>query len=595
MQTLKAMAASLPLSFFLLLSLLCTPSASAAPPSNPVTPGGACSLTPNPAFCRSVLPPQGSGNLYFYGRFSLAKSLSRTYFYLDAIDRYLAGSSSALSQPAVRALQDCQLLLGLNVDFLSSACSTLNSTAAVLPDSQADTLQTSLSALITNQQTCLDGLDDVSPGASKALSAALSNGTDLYSVSLGLFTHAWAPKQKFFNRQGFRHARIPRRRRGGGGGGGRGGHKGRSLLFHELLENEGSPGGLPIKVSTSHGGGKLFERASGRRLLQSSSSSDAIMATDIVVVSQDGTGNFTTITDAVNSAPNNTDGSDGYYLIYVTAGVYPEYVSITKKKKYLMMVGDGINQTVVTGDHNNADGWTTFNSATFAVVGQGFVAVNMTFQNTAGAAKHQAVAVRSGADLSTFYRCSFEGYQDTLYTHSMRQFYRECDVYGTVDYIFGNAAVVLQGCNIYSRLPMQGQSNTITAQGRTDPNQNTGTSIQGCTLAAAADLAASTGGSTATYLGRPWKEYSRTVIMSSFVDGLVDPAGWLPWNGDFALSTLYYAEFNNTGPGSDTSQRVAWAGYHVIDSADAVNFTVSSFVLGDNWLPQTGVPYSSGL
>ena len=220
--------------------------------------------------------------------------------------------------------------------------------------------------------------------------------------------------------------------------------------------------------------------------------------------------------------------------------------------------------------------------------------MNMTFQNTAGAAKHQAVAVRSGADLSTFYLCSFEGYQDTLYAHSMRQFYRECDIYGTVDFIFGNAAVVFQNCNIYSRLPMQGQSNTITAQGRMDPNQNTGTSIQNCTLVAAPDLK-SDNGSTQTYLGRPWKLYSRTVIMQSFMDGSINPSGWLPWNGDFALSTLYYAEFNNTGPGSNTSNRVSWPGYHVISNPDALNYTVTSFLLGGIWLPQTGVPYSDGL
>ena len=82
------------------------------------------------------------------------------------------------------------------------------------------------------------------------------------------------------------------------------------------------------------------------------------------------------------------------------------------------------------------------------------------------------MAARNGADLSTFYHCSFEGYQDTLYTHSLRQFYRECDIYGTVDFIFGNAAVVFQDCNIYPRLPLQGQFNaiSITAQGGTDPN-----------------------------------------------------------------------------------------------------------------------------
>ena len=126
-----------------------------------------------------------------------------------------------------------------------------------------------------------------------------------------------------------------------------------------------------------------------------------------------------------------------------------------------------------------------------AVTAPNFVAVNITFQNTAGPEKHQAVALRSGADFSIFYSCSFEAYQDTLYTHSLRQFYRECDVYGTVDFIFGNAAVVFQNCNLYPRKPMPNQFNAITAQGRSDPNQNTCTSIHNCTIKPADDLVSS--------------------------------------------------------------------------------------------------------
>jgi pectinesterase len=83
--------------------------------------------------------------------------------------------------------------------------------------------------------------------------------------------------------------------------------------------------------------------------------------------------------------------------------------------------------------------------------------------------------------------------------------------------------------------------------------------------------------------------------MQSFIDSFIDPAGWLAWNGDFALSTLYYAEYNNRGPGSITSNRVTWPGYHVIGATDAADFTVSNFVMGDSWLPQTGVPYTGGL
>ncbi|XP_042500703.1 probable pectinesterase/pectinesterase inhibitor 20 isoform X2 [Macadamia integrifolia] len=301
-----------------------------------------------------------------------------------------------------------------------------------------------------------------------------------------------------------------------------------------------------------------------------------ITVRDTVVVRQDGKGNFSTINDAVAGAPNKTSINSGYFVIHVAAGVYAEYISIDKNKMNIMMIGDGINKTVITGNRSGNDGWTTFNSATFEAI------------------KGQAVAVRNGADLSAFYNCSFEGYQDTLYAHSLRQFYRECDIYGTVDFIFGNAAAVFQKCNIYVRLPIHGQANTITAQGRSDLNQNTGTSIQECYIKAASDLASSNAG-TKTYLGRPWRHYSRTIFMQSFLDSLINSAGWSGWGDNTTLSTLYYAEFNDTGPGSSTANRVRWPGYHVINATEAANFSVSNFILGDNWLPATGVPNSGGL
>ncbi|KAL6004909.1 hypothetical protein ACLOJK_005467 [Asimina triloba] len=230
-----------------------------------------------------------------------------------------------------------------------------------------------------------------------------------------------------------------------------------------------------------------------------------------------------------------------------------------------------------------------------AVMGDGFMARDMTFQNTAGPQKHQAVALRSGSDLSVFYRCSFEGYQDTLYTHSQRQFYRECDIYGTVDFIFGNSAAVLQNCSMYVRRPMSGQTPTVTAQGRTDPNQNTGISIHDSTVTAASDLKP-VQSSFRSYLGRPWMQYSRTVYLQTFIDGLIAPAGWSEWDGDFALNTLYYGEYMNSGPGSSTANRVTWKGYQVLTTASqASEFTVGSFISGDSWLPATGVPFNSGL
>ncbi|PSR85978.1 Pectinesterase [Actinidia chinensis var. chinensis] len=549
-------------SLFTVSLTLISLSSAAAPPSNPV-----CAYTPYPSFCRSVLPDtNSSANVYDYGRLSVLKSLSSASTFLSLIDNYLRIFPS-LTHTGVAALEDCRFLASLNMDFLLTSFQTVNSSANAMPVFEADDVQTLLSAILTNTQTCLDGLQaTASPWSLKnGIFTPLANNTKLYSVSLALFTKGWVTKKKM---------------RTGTTGTGTG-HK-----FQLNFPN----GKLPFNLSHRHQA--IFNSVGKRKLLQTGDDGQ-VLVSDLVVVSQDGSNNFTTIRDAVAAAPVNSDGSDGYFLIYVTAGVYEEYVAIAKNKKYLLMIGDGINQTIITGNRSFVDGSTTFNSSTFSVVGEGFVAVDITFRNTAGAIKHQAVAVRNGADFSTFYSCSFEAYQDTLYVHSLRQFYRECDIYGTVDFIFGNAAATFQNCNMYLRLPLKGQFIAVTAQGRTDPNQNTGISIHNCTIKAADDLALGNF-AVETYLGRPWKLYSRTIYMQSFMDSLIHPLGWHEWDGDFALNTSYYAEFKNMGPGSDTSGRVNWSGYHIINATDAANFTVTNFLLGDEWLPQNGVPYTGG-
>lgn len=311
-----------------------------------------------------------------------------------------------------------------------------------------------------------------------------------------------------------------------------------------------------------------------------------------LVVAQDGSGNYTTIGEALGAAPNN---SKTRFVIYIKGGAYYEYLEVVSNKINLMFLGDGIGNTLIKGNRSVIDGWTTFRSATVAVVGRGFIAKGITFENYAGPNKHQAVAVRSGSDFSAFYQCSFVGYQDTLYVHSLRQFYRECDVYGTVDFIFGNAAVVFQNSNLYARKPNDNQQNIFTAQGREDPNQNTGISILNCKVAAGSELLPNLT-FFKSYLGRPWKQYSRTVVMRTKIEEVIDPKGWLEWDGDFALTTLYYGEYMNRGPGSNTSNRVTWPGYRVINSStEASQFTVGSFIQGGEWLNTSGIPFFLGL
>ncbi|KAF8068556.1 hypothetical protein N665_1142s0007 [Sinapis alba] len=516
-----------------------------------------CDVTPHPPVCRSALPVGSPGSVSGFASIVILKSLEASKHLLASFNQH---------HPTSRPLDDCTLLAGLTVDQLTRV-NVIKET--VLGTSEVNDLLTLLSAALTNYETCLGSFHDVKDH-NDILLTRVSEGIKLISVSLALSKEAWP----------IASAKKPPPR-----------------ILTEEKKSSSSSDVSYVKLTQRER--MIYERVQvlGRKLLQSSPGVNGGLkvAKTVVVNPNDVNGDaYKTISDAIAAAPTKAKSENGYFVIHVVAGVYEEYVTVPSNKSYVMIIGDGIDKTIITGNRNVVDGSTTFASATLSVIGRGFMAANITVRNTAGPTKHQAVAVRNSADMSSFYKCSFEAYQDTLYVHSLRQFYRECDIYGTVDFIFGNAATVLQNCNIIPRLPLQGQFNAITAQGRSDPNQNTGISIQNCRIKPSDELVSSNF-SVKTYLGRPWKEYSRTVYLQNFMDGFIDGKGWNEWMGDFALQTLYYAEFNNTGPGSETAYRVNWPGYHVINETEAVWFTVSNFIVGDSWLPSMGVPYAGGL
>lgn len=228
------------------------------------------------------------------------------------------------------------------------------------------------------------------------------------------------------------------------------------------------------------------------------------------------------------------------------------------------------------------------------MAGDWFTGIGLGFENTAGPEKHQAVALRVNADWAVFYNCRTDAYQDTLYAHNGRQFYSNCTVTGTIDFIFGDAAMILQNCMIIVRKPMDNQQNTVTAQGRRERQGNGAIIIQNCTITA--DPAYYPYRMTLpTYLGRPWKLYSRTLILESQLDDLINPAGWMPWNGDIGLDTCFYAELDNRGPGANLTERVTWPGIKNISYDEAQEYTVEHYLDGQSWIPRTGVPFIPGL
>ncbi|XP_028104942.1 putative pectinesterase/pectinesterase inhibitor 24 [Camellia sinensis] len=503
-----------------------------------------CDVTLYPDSCFTSLKPLVNSthvqpeDLFKLSIYAAINELSRAsqYFSQNGVFEGLTDNMS------LAALESCRELLGLTFDHLNTSyLSTADLTTITLHDA-FDDLKTWLSSAGTYQQTCIDGFADVAETLKSDAIKYLQNSTEFTSNSLAIINEFSNLANSF-------------------------------KLRRRLMTLTDGGDDMPRWLSSKD-----------RRLLQSTMTSK-IKAN--AVVAMDGSGKYKTINAALKAVP---DKSKKRFVIYVKKGVYNEIVRIDKSMWNVMMVGDGMDATVVSGSLNFVDGTPTFETATFAVFGKGFIARDMGFRNTAGAIKHQAVALMSSSDQSVFYRCRIDAFQDTLYAHSNRQFYRECSIYGTVDFIFGNSAVIIQNCKILPREPMLGQQNTITAQGKIDPNQNTGISIQNCTISPWGNLS-----SVQTFLGRPWKNYSTTVYMQSMMGSLIDPKGWLPWIGDSAPNTIFYAEFQNIGSSSSTKNRVAWKGLRKITNKQANTFTVMSFINGDKWLPSTGVSYKPGL
>ncbi|KAJ8428196.1 hypothetical protein Cgig2_031473 [Carnegiea gigantea] len=479
---------------------------------------------------------------------------------IDAINEGIA-KSAYIGQSANDSLnrmgfQDCKELLQLAIHELEATSADIRSSNAYKISERINELKNWLSAAVAYKEACLDGVDQ--RDLKELMTRGLANSTQLISNLLAIVSDMDQILDKFDIKRN------------------------KTLSYRRLL-NVGSS-----KVTLNNGYPSWFSAAE-RKLLGRINTNNP---NPNVVVASDGSGQFRTISAALAAYPKNLQGR---YVIYVKAGIYDEQVLVTKDQVNVFMYGDGPRKTIITGRKNYAEGVSTYQTATLAVIGNRFIGKSMGFQNTAGPQGHQAVALRVQSDMAAFYNCRMDGYQDTLYAQAHRQFYRNCVISGTIDFIFGDGNAFIQNSLVIVRRPMDGQQNTVTAQGKTDSRETTGIVIHNCRVVPEQKLFPIRI-TIQTYLGRPWKKFSTVIFMQSTLADFINPAGWLPWSGNFALDTLFFAEFANQGPGADTSKRVRWKGYHVISNPrDALRFTIDPFIQGNEWIPASGTPFLVGL
>ena len=291
---------------------------------------------------------------------------------------------------------------------------------------------------------------------------------------------------------------------------------------------------------------------------------------DTIVVSRDGTGNFRTLQEAIESARAFMDYT---VTIYVKNGVYKEKVIVPSWVENIDIIGEDRDKTIITyDDHANINKMGTFRTYTVKVEGSDITFKNLTIENNA-AQLGQAVALHTEGDRLKFINCRILGNQDTIYTGAKftRLYFKDCYIDGTTDFIFGPSTALFEDCIIYSK------RNSYVTAASTPKEAKYGYIFKHCKLTAEP-------GVDKVYLGRPWRPYAYTLFIECELGKHIVPAGWHNWGKQSNEETARYMEYKNTGEGANVSERVAWSKQLTKKEAEAV--TVDAiFSTQSNWNP----------
>ncbi len=293
------------------------------------------------------------------------------------------------------------------------------------------------------------------------------------------------------------------------------------------------------------------------------------------VVAQDGSGDFTTVQEAIDAVP---DFRKKETVIFIRNGVYREKVVVAECKKMVVLIGEDPERTMIMYDDYSlkknifGEEKGTSGSAGFYTYGTDFTAINICFENTAGPVG-QAVAMYVLGDRSVFYNCRFLGYQDTLYAagNGARQYYLNCYIEGTTDFIFGSGTAWFEGCRIYCKV------NSYITAANTPKSVKYGYIFNNCTITVSSKV-------TGMYFGRPWRPYAMTVFMNTYVPAEIRPEGWHNWDKASNEQTARYMECNNFGPGAGTAKRAGWV--KILMSDEASEYTLANVMQSEEeWSP----------
>ncbi|KAE9605639.1 hypothetical protein Lal_00025220 [Lupinus albus] len=295
-------------------------------------------------------------------------------------------------------------------------------------------------------------------------------------------------------------------------------------------------------------------------------------AVSVIKVSQDGSGKFKSINEAIKSIPK---GNTKRVIVYIGAGTYNEKIRIEREKPFITLCGaPGKMPNLTYG--GTALKYGTVDSATLIVESDYFVASNLVISNSSpkpdGKTEGtQALALRISGDKAAFYKVTLLGFQDTLCDDAIWHIYKDCVIQGTVDFVFGNGKALFLN-TVIRELGESGMS-VITAQGKDKKTDDTGFSFVLCDV---------TGSGTGTLLGRAWMSRSKVVFAYCNIGSIVNATAWSNNNHPEFDKDVYFGEYKNKGPGADTKGRYKFT--KILSDAEAKPFITLGYIEGSKWL-----------
>lgn len=290
-----------------------------------------------------------------------------------------------------------------------------------------------------------------------------------------------------------------------------------------------------------------------------------------LIVDRNGTGHFRNIQQAIDSV--RAFNPAGTVTIFIKKGFYKEKLEIPTHVCNVRLIGEDRDQTIINyDDHARINKMGTFKTYTMKICGNDIRLENLTIENSA-APMGQAVALHVEGDREIFVNCRFLGNQDTIYTgrENMRQYFLNCYIEGTTDFIFGPSTAWFEHCDIYCK-----RNSYITAAS-TPQHIKYGYIFNNCKIVLADSV-------SNEYLGRPWRAYAMTLFMNCQLPKRMNPVGWDNWRNPENEKTARYMEFKNTGEGANTSGRVKWS--KILSPNEATEFTKENVLKGyDGWKP----------